>query len=316
MTRLTGLAVIGLTGLLQSSLAFGQEGMGMGMGMGMGDEPDGLEPTYANVAYGSHELNVLDFWQATASSPTPLVVFFHGGAFRAGSKDSLATGSAEALQALLDAGISVASADYRLTDDAPLPASFTDSMRALQFLRSNSEEWNLDKSRVGAFGNSAGAAISMWLAFHDEMGTPDASDSIAHESTRLTAIASESGQTMIDPEFWAEWIPGMDDPTSVLNILRFSSDDPVAINRVTQEISALPHLSADDPPIYMSYRMAPDDPIPTEGAAGWQIHHVIFGIKLKEKADDIGLESHLSYPGVQSSYSSVAEFFRDKLQSN
>ena len=99
MTRLPGLAVLGLTGLLQSSLAFGQEGMGMGMGMGMADVPDGLEPTYANVAYGSHELNVLDFWQATASSPTPLVVFFHGGAFRAGSKDSLATGSAEALQA-------------------------------------------------------------------------------------------------------------------------------------------------------------------------------------------------------------------------
>ena len=130
-------------------------GMGMGMGMGVTEAPATLAPTFANVAYDSHELNVLDFWQATASTATPMVVYFHGGAFRAGSKDSLATGSAEVLQALLDSGISVASVDYRLTEHAPLPASYTDSMRALQFLRSKSEDWNVDKSRVGAFGNSA-----------------------------------------------------------------------------------------------------------------------------------------------------------------
>jgi len=288
----------------------------MGMGMGGTDTLLAVQPTYANVAYGSHELNVLDFWQANASGPTPLVVFFHGGAFRAGSKDSLATGNADFLQALLDAGMSVASVDYRLREHAPLPAPYTDSMRALQFLRSKSENWNIDGSRVGAWGNSAGAAISMWLAFHEEMGTPGASDSIARESSRLTAVASESGQTMIDPEFWARWIPGMDDPAAVFSILRFESDDSAVRENIAREHSALTHVSVDDPPIYMSYRMAPDDPVPTEGAAGWQIHHVIFGVKLKEKADEIGLEAHLSYPGVRSNYASVVEFFRDKLESN
>ena len=32
-----------------------------------------IEPTAANVAYGSHERQVLDFYQATSDKPTPLL---------------------------------------------------------------------------------------------------------------------------------------------------------------------------------------------------------------------------------------------------
>ena len=39
--------------------------------------------------------------------------------------------------------------------DAPLPSSHHDARRALQFMRSKAKEWNLDKSRVAAFGGSA-----------------------------------------------------------------------------------------------------------------------------------------------------------------
>lgn len=315
--RYTGLSAIGLILLLQSGLAFGQ-GMG-GMG-GMGgaaaapaEVPDSLKPTYANLAYGPHELNVLDFWQAEASSPTPLVVYYHPGAFRAGTKDALVTGNGDVLQELLDAGISVAAVDYRLMGDAPLPAAYTDSMRALQFLRSKSEEWNVDASRVGAWGGSAGAAISMWMAFHEEMGNPEAPDPIARESTRLIAVATDAGQTMIDPAWWAEWIPG-DNQNDVFSSLRFESEDEAERLSVARSVSALTHVSADDPPIHMTYNMAPEDPVPAQGAAGWQIHHVVFGVKLKEKADELGLESYLGYPGRDTPYFSVVEFFDEKLK--
>ena len=326
----TFLLAFGMAGLLPSGPAFAQDGMGMGMGMGMGaadaqDEPIGPAPTYGNVAYGPDELNVLDFWQAEAASPTPLIIYYHAGGFVGGSKDSLASArvapdssltNADILQAFLDAGISVASADYGLTPDAPLPASFTDSMHALQFLRSKSEEWNIDKSRVGAFGDSSGAAISMWLAFHDEMADPHAADAVARESTRLSAVASRSAPTVIDAELWAKWIPGMDGPPAAVTGLVFESDDPDVRGRIAADISALPNVSAGDPPIYMAYRMAPDDPVPTEGLMGWQIHHVVFGLKLKEKADALGLEVHLNYPGVESAYPSVVEFFGAKLLAN
>ncbi len=41
------------------------------------EKPAGL--TYADVPYGPHARNVLDFWQADGDGPWPLIVFIHGG---------------------------------------------------------------------------------------------------------------------------------------------------------------------------------------------------------------------------------------------
>ncbi len=133
-------------------------------------------PTRADVSYGPHERNVLDFWQAEASAPAPLVIYIHGGGFRGGDKSSL---NAATREQLLEAGISVAALHYRLIGDAPLPAAHHDCRRALQFLRSQAEAWNIDPTRIGAFGGSAGAQLCMYLGFHDDMADPDSEDPLA-----------------------------------------------------------------------------------------------------------------------------------------
>ena len=107
--------------------------------------PSKRSPTHQNVKYGPYERNVLDFWRAESAAPTPLVVYIHGGGFRAGSKNSL---NARTLQQLLDAGISVAAINYRLIAQAPLPAAHFDSRRALQFLRSKAKSWNIESLMV------------------------------------------------------------------------------------------------------------------------------------------------------------------------
>ena len=45
------------------------------------------EPTHSEVKYGPHARNVLDFWQAKADRPTPLVLVIHGGGWTSGSKE-------------------------------------------------------------------------------------------------------------------------------------------------------------------------------------------------------------------------------------
>ena len=159
-------------------------------------------PTHANVKYGDHERNVFDIWLAERKKPTPFAIYIHGGGFRAGSKEKL---SQDVLKQLLKAGISVASINYRYASaDAPLPSSHHDARRALQFMRSKSKEWNLDKSRVAAFGGSAGAQICMWLAYSDDMAKPKSKDRIERESTRLTCVATIGGQTTLDVNFWQD----------------------------------------------------------------------------------------------------------------
>ena len=148
----------------------------------------GPKPTLADVPYGTHPKQVLDFYKAESATPTPLVFYIHGGGWTNGSK------AAFNATEYLKAGISVVSIEYRFIPEAtadkvvpPVKGPLGDAARALQFVRSKAKEWNIDKTRIGATGGSAGACSSLWLAFHDDMADPKSSDPIARESTRLPA---------------------------------------------------------------------------------------------------------------------------------
>jgi acetyl esterase len=268
------------------------------------------EPTVKDFRYGPHERNVLDFWKAEGTQPRPLAVFIHGGGFRNGSKEQI---QAPMLRELLDSGISVAALNYRFVEQAPLPAAHHDCRRALQMLRSQAAEWNIDASRIGAWGGSAGAQLCMYLAFHDDMARPDSADPIERQSTRLTAVATNGGQTTMDIEWWQQNIPGYDAPHRDFYASLGAANKEEYL-RTVADISALSLISADDPPIYMSYGMSPAAAVPEGNAAqGWKVHHVAFGIALKEKMDALGIEANLAYPGAKTSYAGAADFLRRKL---
>ena len=111
------------------------------------DEKPKRQPTEANVAYGTHERQVLDFYRAESDQPTPLVFFIHGGGWVRGDK-----ANPGALEQYLASGISVVSINYRYTWQAqlagvmpPVEWPIADAVRALQFVRSKAKEWNIDK---------------------------------------------------------------------------------------------------------------------------------------------------------------------------
>ncbi len=285
-------------------------------------------PSFANVKYGEHERHVFDLWLADTSEPAPLAIYIHGGGFKSGSKEKL---NVDTLSQLLNAGISVAAINYRYVTIAPLPAAHHDARRALQFMRSNADEWNIDKDKVAAFGGSAGAQICMWLAFTDEMAKPDSPDSIARESTRLTCVATAGGQTSNGPELWRKTIGpllggngkleslskplGNEKDPEKIRIATWGASTLEEANEIAARHSALDIVSADDPPIFMSYGMSPTDKLPSDPkrVRGWLIHHVNLGIALKEKTDALNLEAHLKYPGAKPNYDSLVDFFVDKL---
>ena len=98
----------------------------------------GPKPTLADVAYGTHPKQVLDFYKAESSEPTPLVLFIHGGGWVAGSKSGISS-----VSECLKAGISIVSVEYRFIAEAekdgvkpPVHAPLHDAARALQFVRS------------------------------------------------------------------------------------------------------------------------------------------------------------------------------------
>src|SRR5215471_9839149 len=216
-------------------------------------------PTVANLAYGKHERQVLDFWQAKSDKPTPLVLYIHGGGWQGGDKNGL---GGAAIRQYLDAGISVAAINYRYVKQAtelkvepPVKAPLEDAARALQLIRSKAGEWNLDKKRVGATGGSAGGCSSLWLAFHDDLADPKSDDPIARESTRLYCAAVNGAQTSLDPKELREWMPNYGYGGHAFGFSKFQAfhEGRDRVLKWIKEYSPIEHVSKDDPPIALFY---------------------------------------------------------------
>jgi acetyl esterase/lipase len=239
-------------------------------------------PTHRDVKYGPYDRNVMDVWLAESDKPTPVLVSIHGGGFRSGNKSV----SGSLLRECLDSGISVVAITYRLSDQAIAPAQFHDSARAIQFIRHNAKQWNLDPTRLAATGGSAGAGISLWLGFHDDLTDPDNEDPVLRQSTRLTCMSVNGGQTSYDPRFIRDLFPGANTYRHLALALLFDIDMdkldqlPEEKYKLFEECSPITHLTKDDPPAQLIYGMGMDVA---------DIHSPRFGKALKDKMDPLGI---------------------------
>jgi acetyl esterase/lipase len=271
-------------------------------------------PTHADVSYGPHERNVLDFWKAEGQGPRPLLVYIHGGGWTGGDKKQ----DPKNFRPFLEKGISYAAINYRLTGEYPLPAPVHDAARGIQFLKSKAAEWNIDKDHIALTGGSAGACTSMWILLHDDLADSKSSDPVLRESTRVCAAAVSGGQTSIDPKQIEPWLGPMVLQHRMINmavgektiegaLANYEKHKPLYV-----EFSAYNHLDGKDPPLFMTY--GSNMKLPSENA-GHGIHHPVYGVKMKEKSDRVGHECHLLIPGVSKSerYPGQAEFLMAKL---
>jgi acetyl esterase/lipase len=273
-------------------------------------------PTHANVPYGPHERNELDFWKADGDGPRPLLVFIHGGGWVGGDKAQ----KPGALRPYLAEGISCAAINYRLTGTAPLPAPVHDAARAIQFLRTKAGEWNINTKRIALTGGSAGACTSMWILLHDDLADAKSADPVLRESTRVCAAAVTGGQTSIDPKVIEDWLGpnvlkhpmiwmAVGEPTMAAAVTNYEKHRATYV-----EFSPYNHLDANDPPLLMTY--GNDMTLPSKNA-GHGIHHPIYGVKMKEKADRVGHECYLLIEGVSKpeKYATPEAFLTAKLLS-
>ena len=268
----------------------------------------GLPPTYARVSYGADRAQVMDVWLAPSKSPTPVVIYIHGGSWEGGNRDGI---QQYGLDSFLKAGISVVTIDNRYITPAikagvtpPVKWPVEDAKRALQFVRNKAVEWNIDKSRVGLMGGSAGGCSSLWLAMHSDMAAPQSPDPIARESTRVSCAGVWDAQSSLDPKQLWEWFQKPTYGAHAFGIVkekggRMISDMEACLaerERILpwiKEYSPIEHASADDPPIFLSYGGKPE---PAGQPQLNPVHGAAFGIHLKERLDELGVECHIAHP--------------------
>lgn len=119
-----------------------------------------MRPT-RSVVYGSHQRQAIDIYEPKgAVEPLPLVLYVHGGGWRAGSKDNVQVKPKH----FGDSEIYFASTGYRLLPDTPVEAQAKDVGAALQALLSQARLIGFDPERVVLMGHSAGAHLAALVA--------------------------------------------------------------------------------------------------------------------------------------------------------
>jgi arylformamidase len=115
-----------------------------------------------DIAYGEGAAETLDLFPAAAPA-APLLVFFHGGFWRAQDKRDflyLAPG-------FLSRGIAFASVNYTLAPAASLDQIVDQSRRAVAFVVQNAVGLGIDRERIFVAGHSAGGHLTAMLALTD-----------------------------------------------------------------------------------------------------------------------------------------------------
>lgn len=92
-----------------------------------------------------------------ASGPLPVMFFFHGGGWVIGNID---THDRYVAQMTHDSRVAFVAVDYRLAPETPYPAAIHDAYDSVCWIHENARRLNLDGTRMGVSGDSAGGQLS------------------------------------------------------------------------------------------------------------------------------------------------------------
>ncbi len=197
----------------------------------------------------------LDLHRPQATNP-PLIVYVHGGAWRAGSKSDVP------IAKLLDHGFAIASVDYRLSTQAAFPAQIHDIKAAIRFLRAKSELFHFNTSRIAIIGSSAGGHLAALVGVTN--GNKVLEGTIGEHlslSSEVQCIVSLFGASNLQTILSQSTEFGLKMRVPALQLLL--GGQPTEKPDLAKLASPVAHLDKDDPPLLLIHGDA-DPQMPPE----------------------------------------------------
>jgi acetyl esterase/lipase len=159
-------------------------------------------PNFDNLKRGSVARNVtyaimdgrelkMDVYYPRTHGPWRGLIFVHGGGWSEGDKAPLA---------VVPPGYLVTSINYRLYPDFRFPAMIEDVKCAIRYLRAHDAEYNLDSSRIGLLGHSAGGHLVALAGLNDKSAGWDVGPYL-EQSSKVQAVVELSGPTDLRRSF-------------------------------------------------------------------------------------------------------------------
>lgn len=119
-----------------------------------------LDIPYAESDNPRQRLDLYLPTKPAGDGPLPIVVWIHGGAWRAGDKKG---GLRNVADLVAGGEYAAASVGYRLTGESIWPTQIHDCKAAIRWIRANAQKHNIDPQRIGVWGSSAGGHLVAML---------------------------------------------------------------------------------------------------------------------------------------------------------
>lgn len=133
-------------------------------------ENPNAEKTIIDVAYGSSTQQKMDVYLPAnrSTSSTYTVIMIHGGSWSGGDKSDFNTDIPN-LRPLLGSDYAIFNINYRLANGSTvlIPQQLADINTAISFIASKAAEYNINTSKIGIMGASAGAHLTLLKAYTD-----------------------------------------------------------------------------------------------------------------------------------------------------
>lgn len=152
----------------------------------------------------------------------------------------------------LERGYTVFSIRHACQPKFTIPEITQDIHRAVRFIRYNAKRWNLDPTKFGISGGSAGGHLSLTMAVHGGPGDPKAKDPVDRESSAIQAVACLYPPT----DFLNYGKPG-EDAVGVGILQNYKaafgpmSDTPEGRQKLGREVSPTYFVTGKTPPCFI-----------------------------------------------------------------
>jgi arylformamidase len=121
-----------------------------------------------DVSYGALSAQKLDIYQPIDPNNAPILVFFHGGAWKGSNKECRAFPA----ELFCASGAIWISVEYPLAPDHSIETQAESAEMAIQWIHSNAASFNGDQRRILVMGHSAGAHLASLGLFRQLNASP------------------------------------------------------------------------------------------------------------------------------------------------
>ena len=233
--------------------AFGAAGCTIHQG-----RPDGPAPLRVDSSYqirrdqvftppGWPKALLADVYVPEGEGPFPAVLVIHGGGWESGDRAQV-KGLAERIARR---GYVVVNTTYRLAPGAIFPAQLQDVQQAVLWMRAQAATYQIDPTRIGAFGYSAGAHLAALLGGIGEAGP------LGQPGAAIKAVVA--GGTPTDLSKW---------PAGKL-VPQFIGGNRSQKPAEYRAASPVSYVNAGDPPVFL-YHGGADALVPIDHAEDYQ----------------------------------------------